>query len=373
MKYIKNIFILSILSLTFISCQEQNSPQIQTNKIEIGYINLKKEPVKYELELNAKIKANSLALVRPQISGIIEKQLFVDGSYVEAGDILYKIENSSYKAALSQNEALLSSAKANQISSEAKSKRADELLKFDGISKQEFDDIKASYLQAKALVEQRTAELKASKIDLERCEIKAPISGYIGISKVTIGSLVNANQSDALVDIKDTKTIFADMTQSYSEILALKNIINFNDKIELSLIFDDGAVYPYKGELKAKELGVDESSQTVTLRAVFPNPENLLLSGMMVKARLEAKNSIQAYLIPQQAVLRDQKANPIITLITNENKTLTKIIKTQRTIGNKWLVLDGIDENDKVIIEGLNKINSRSEIVAKDLNSKYKD
>lgn len=374
MKTIKTIFLLFFITLFLSSCEQKNDGnQKAQNPIEVGYINPKKEPINLEVELIGKVKAKELALVRPQVSGIIEKQLFKEGSFVKQGDILYKIDSASYKATLNQSLALLNSAKASLISAEAKSKRAEELLKFDGISKQEADEIKASYLQAKALVEQRVAELENAKIDLNRCEIKAPISGYIGISNVTVGALVNANQSEELVNIRDTQTVFVDLSQSYNEILNLKSIGDLEDDIEVSLKFDNGFEYPLKGKLEARELSVDESSQTVTLRAVFSNPNNLLLSGMMTKAILKSKKSIDGFLIPQQAVLRDQKANPIVTLVTPENKTITKIVKIERSVGNKWLILDGLEESDKIVVEGLNKINSRSVVSLKDLNSQYKD
>ncbi|OQR41323.1 efflux transporter periplasmic adaptor subunit [Aliarcobacter cryaerophilus] len=374
MKTIKTIFSLFFIILFLSSCEQKNDGnQKAQNPIEVGYINPKKEPINLEIELIGKVKAKELALVRPQVSGIIEKQLFKEGSFVKQGDILYKIDSATYKATLNQSLALLNSAKASLISAEAKSKRAEELLKFDGISKQEADEIKASYLQAKALVEQRAAELENAKIDLNRCEIKAPISGYIGISNVTVGALVNANQSEELVNIRDTQTVFVDLSQSYNEILNLKSIGDLEDDIEVSLKFDNGFEYPIKGKLEARELSVDESSQTVTLRAVFSNPNNLLLSGMMTKAILKSKKSIDGFLIPQQAVLRDQKANPIVTLVTPENKTITKIVKIQRSVGNKWLILDGLEESDKIVVEGLNKINSRSVVSLKDLNSQYKD
>lgn len=373
-KTIKTIFSLFFIILFLSSCEQKNDGnQKAQNPIEVGYINPKKEPINLEIELIGKVKAKELALVRPQVSGIIEKQLFKEGSFVKQGDILYKIDSATYKATLNQSLALLNSAKASLISAEAKSKRAEELLKFDGISKQEADEIKASYLQAKALVEQRAAELENAKIDLNRCEIKAPISGYIGISNVTVGALVNANQSEELVNIRDTQTVFVDLSQSYNEILNLKSIGDLEDDIEVSLKFDNGFEYPIKGKLEARELSVDESSQTVTLRAVFSNPNNLLLSGMMTKAILKSKKSIDGFLIPQQAVLRDQKANPIVTLVTPENKTITKIVKIQRSVGNKWLILDGLEESDKIVVEGLNKINSRSVVSLKDLNSQYKD
>ncbi|QNM93216.1 efflux RND transporter periplasmic adaptor subunit [Aliarcobacter cryaerophilus] len=374
MKTIKTIFSLFFIIFFLSSCEQKNDGnQKAQNPIEVGYINPKKEPINLEIELIGKVKAKELALVRPQVSGIIEKQLFKEGSFVKQGDILYKIDSASYKATLNQSLALLNSAKASLISAEAKSKRAEELLKFDGISKQEADEIKASYLQAKALVEQRAAELENAKIDLNRCEIKAPISGYIGISNVTVGALVNANQSEELVNIRDTQTVFVDLSQSYNEILNLKSIGDLEDDIEVSLKFDNGFEYPIKGKLEARELSVDESSQTVTLRAVFSNPNNLLLSGMMTKAILKSKKSIDGFLIPQQAVLRDQKANPIVTLVTPENKTITKIVKIERSVGNKWLILDGLEESDKIVVEGLNKINSRSVVSLKDLNSQYKD
>lgn len=373
-KTIKTIFLLFFITLFLSSCEQKNDTnQKAQNPIEVGYINPKKEPINLEIELIGTVKAKELALVRPQVSGIIEKQLFKEGSFVKQGDILYKIDSATYKATLNQSLALLNSAKASLISAEAKSKRAEELLKFDGISKQEADEIKASYLQAKALVEQRAAELENAKIDLNRCEIKAPISGYIGISNVTVGALVNANQSEELVNIRDTQTVFVDLSQSYNEILNLKSIGDLEDDIEVSLKFDNGFEYPIKGKLEARELSVDESSQTVTLRAVFNNPNNLLLSGMMTKAILKSKKSIDGFLIPQQAVLRDQKANPIVTLVTPENKTITKIVKIQRSVGNKWLILDGLEESDKIVVEGLNKINSRSVVSLKDLNSQYKD
>ena len=373
-KTIKTIFLLFFITLFLSSCEQKNDGnQKAQNPIEVGYINPKKEPINLEIELIGKVKAKELALVRPQVSGIIEKQLFKEGSFVKQGDILYKIDSATYKATLNQSLALLNSAKASLISAEAKSKRATELLKFDGISKQEADEIKASYLQAKALVEQRAAELENAKIDLNRCEIKAPISGYIGISNVTVGALVNENQSEELVNIRDTQTVFVDLSQSYNEILNLKSIGDLEDDIEVSLKFDNGFEYPIKGKLEARELSVDESSQTVTLRAVFNNPNNLLLSGMMTKAILKSKKSIDGFLIPQQAVLRDQKANPIVTLVTPENKTITKIVKIQRSVGNKWLILDGLEESDKIVVEGLNKINSRSVVSLKDLNSQYKD
>lgn len=372
MKTLTNLMLL-IFIIVFSACEDKKSSTQTPSLIEVGYITAKQDKVSISMNLSGRVKAKEVAQIRPQISGIVEKRVFKEGSFVQKGDILYKIDNSTYLANYNQTEALLNSAKASLFSYETKEKRAAELIKIDGVSQQEYDDIKASYLQAKALVKQREAELQSAKIDLQRCEIKAPISGYIGISSVTSGALVLANQSDALASIQDSKFVYVDLTISYSELLNLKNLINFDETVELTLTLDNNFTYPKRGILESKELSVDESSGTVTLRAEFENSDNILLPGMFVKATLHSSNKVGAFLIPQQAVLRDQKANPIITIINSENKPVQKVVNISRAVGDKWLILDGIDVEDKIIIEGLNKITSRSSLQLKDLNDKYKD
>lgn len=383
LKKSKLILFLITISILISACEEKSKNQIANEELEVGYITLEKQELSLIQELSGRVKPKLVSEIRPQISGIVKERLFVEGSFVNKGDILYTIDKASYQADFNKSLASLNSAKAALASSSAKLNRIEELVKFDGASKQELDDTKANYLQAKALLEQRNAELENSKIDLQRCDIKAPISGYIGISSVTSGALVIANQTNALASIKDSSYVYVDLNQSYSEMLNLKNLLNLNkaknkdndknEKTFVSLTLDDGSLYPIKGILQSKELEVDENTGTVTLRAEFENSDNILLSGMFVKASIESSSKIDGFLVPQQAVQRDQKANPIVTILNEDNTIKKQIIITQRAIGNKWLVSSGITSSDKIIIEGLNKITPKAKLVPKDLNEKYRD
>lgn len=370
-----SFFILSILFILS-GCEEKNSQSAQTKQtVEVGTITIKEQSIALQQELSGRVKAKLVSEVRPQINGIIEKQFFIEGSKVTQGEILYQIDSSSYKATYDQAKAALQSAKATLQSTKLKSQRYDELLKVDGISKQETDDAKASYLEALALVEEKKAALESAKIDLERTKIKAPISGYIGISTITQGALVSANQTTALTTIRDTNTVYVDLNQSQTQLLALKKLLTKENIKEgstnVNLILSDGTVYSHKGTLQLQEVSVDENTGSVTLRAIFSNDENILLPGMFVKATIEGAIDTKAFLLPQQAVSRDEKANPIITVVQDDNSIKRQQITIERAIGNKWVVTSGINNNDRIIIEGLNKINMKSKVNPIDVTNKY--
>lgn len=370
-----SFFILTILFILS-GCEEKNSQSAQTKQsIEVGTITIKEQPIALQQELSGRVKAKLVSEVRPQINGIIEKQFFIEGSKVTQGDILYQIDSSSYEAIYNQEKAALQSAKATLQSAKLKSQRYDELLKVDGISKQETDDAKASYLEALALVEEKKAALESAKINLERTKIKAPISGYIGISTITQGALVSANQTTALTTIRDTNTVYVDLNQSQTQLLALKKLLTKENIKEgntnVSLILSDETLYSHKGTLQLQEVSVDENTGSVTLRAIFPNDENILLPGMFVKATIEGAIDTKAFLLPQQAVSRDEKANPIITVVQDDNSIKRRQITIERAIGNKWVVTSGINNSDKIIIEGLNKINMKSKVNPIDVTNKY--
>ena len=333
-KKFKLYLFLILLPLFFASCQQEQKSQTAPAPIEIGFINPVKQSVSINIDLTGRVKAKNVAQIRPQIGGIIKKRVFIEGSFVEKDEVLYEIDDASYKATYDKAKAALASARANLLGSSLKLKRADELLKHDSISKQEFDDIKANHDSLAALVEQKIAELEMAKIDLQRCQIKAPISGYIGISSVTDGALVLANQSAPLAIIHDTNSVFVDLNQSYSEMLALKKILKDEEKNYIVLTLDDGTVHDEEGILETRELSVDEGSGTVTLRAEVGNKSGVLLPGMVVKATIESQSKVEAFLIPQQAVQRDQKGNPIVTIIDENSKAITKIVTTQRAIEN---------------------------------------
>lgn len=370
------IFILITATLIVLSgCENKVSSNPQIQIIEVGVITLQEQPIPLQQELSGRVKAKLVSQVRPQIGGIITKQLFTEGSFVKEGEILYQIDSASYQASFFQAKASLESAKVDAKNAKTKSQRYEELLKFDGTSKQEAEDAKAIYLQAEALVEEKKASLESAKIDLERTNIKAPISGYISISSVTKGALISANQTEALATIRDTSSVYVDVSQSNTQLLALRKLLSQKNiqkgNTEVSLTLSDGSIYEHKGELQLQEIAVDENTGSVTLRALFPNEKGILLPGMFVKATVQGAIDTKAFLLPQQAVSRDSKANPIITLLKEDNSIIKQMITIERAIGNRWLVSAGINNNDKIIIEGLNKINEKSKVNPIDVSSKY--
>ena len=368
----------NLLATTLIvlsGCEDKAPANTQAQTIEVGVITLQEQAIALQQELSGRVKAKLVSQVRPQIGGIIKEQLFKEGSFVKQGEVLYLIDSATYQATLNQAKASLQSAKVDVLNAKTKSQRYEELLKFDGTSKQEADDAKAVYLQAEALVQEKEANLESAKIDLERTKIKAPISGYISISNVTQGALVSANQSDALATIRDTSSVYVDLSQSNTQLLALRKLLSQENiqkgSTDVTLILSDESTYEHKGQLQLQEIAVDESTGSVTLRAQFSNTEGILLPGMFVRATIQGAIDTKAFLLPQQAVSRDSKANPIITLVKDDNTTIKQMITTQRAIGNKWLVTSGINNNDKIIIEGLNKINEKSHVTPIDVSSKY--
>lgn len=369
------LFIFITASWIILSGCEDKIPTTQAPTIEVGVITIQEQAIALQQELTGRVKAKLVSQVRPQISGIITKQLFTEGSLVTQGEILYQIDSATYQASYFQAKASLESAKVDAKNAKTKSQRYEELLKFDGTSKQEAEDAKAIYLQAEALVEEKKASLESAKIDLERTNIKAPISGYISISNVTKGALVSQNQTDALATIRDTNSVYVDLSQSNTQLLALRKLLSQENiqkgNAEVSLTLSDGSIYEHKGELQLQEIAVDESTGSVTLRALFPNEKGILLPGMFVKATVQGAIDNKAFLLPQQAVSRDSKANPIITLVQEDNSIKKQMITIERAIGNKWLVTGGINNNDKIVIEGLNKINEKSKVNPIDVSSKY--
>ncbi|MCG3692814.1 efflux RND transporter periplasmic adaptor subunit [Aliarcobacter butzleri] len=372
--YLKKIFLFLLVSL-FFGCNNENNNDIssETQQIEVGYITLKSEEVPLQQELSGRIKAIYKSEVRPQIDGIIKEQLFKEGSFVKKGDILYVIDPDSYQAIYEEALATLKSSEANLITLKLKNERYEESVKFDVISKQEADDAKAAYLQAIALVEQNKALVKSAKINLDRTKIKAQVSGVIGISNYTVGALVSQNQTNTLTTIRDTTKVYVDLSQSNNQLFKLKRLnkdsIKEND-INVNIILPDNTVYKHTGKLKLQEISVDEDTGYVTLRAEFPNPDGELLDNMFVNTIVES-GKYNAFLVPQQAVTLDAKSNYIVTTIQKDNTIQTKKITVIRAIDNKWLVTDGISQTDKIIIEGLGKINEKSIVIPKDVNNLY--
>jgi membrane fusion protein (multidrug efflux system) len=370
--YLKKLIFLLFLTF-FVGCssEEETDYSSENQVIEVGYITLNKQEVPLQQELSGRIKSIYKSEVRPQIDGIIKEQLFKEGSFVKQGDVLYIIDSDSYQAIYEEALATLKSSEANLITLKLKNERYEESVKFNVISKQEADDAKAAYLQAIALLEQNKALVKSAKINLDRTKIKAQISGFIGISNYTVGALVSQNQENVLTTIRDTSKVYVDLSQSNNQLFKLKKSNQNNikqDEINVNIILPDDTIYKHMGKLKLQEISVDEDTGYVTLRAEFPNPDGELLDNMFVNTIIENGN-VNAFLVPQQAVTLDAKSNYIVTVIQADNTTKTKQIKVERAIENNWLVTDGITQTDKIIIEGLSKINDKSIVIPKNIHN----
>lgn len=324
-------------------------------KPQVGVVTLEAEPFALTTELPGRTTAYRVAEVRPQVSGIIQKRLFNEGSDVKKGQQLYQIDPSVYEATLKSAEARLASAK-------SLSDRYALLVKEQAVSQQAHDEARAATLQAQA-------ELERAKIDLRYTKVLAPISGRIGRSAVTEGALVSNGQAQELATIQQLDPIYVDVTQPVQDLIALREDLESGrlqraaeNAAKARLILQDGSEYPLEGKMEVAEVSVDEGTGSVTLRAVFPNPDKRLLPGMFVHARLLAGVREQALLVPQQGVTRNARGEPTAMVVGPDNKVELRNIKTERAVGNRWLVSEGLNAGDRVITEGLQFIRPGVEV-----------
>ena len=326
---------------------------------EVGIITIQKQRVALTTELPGRTSAFMTAEVRPQVNGIIQKRLFTEGSDVKAGQVLYQIDPAPYRATWANAKASLSRAEATLMTNRLKARRYQELIKINAISQQENDDAQAGLKQAEADVEASKAALESARINLAYTRVTAPISGRIGRSAVTSGALVTANQAASLATIQFLGSMYVDVTQSNAELLQLKQHLASGllkkdgaSQAKVKLLLEDGSVYPLAGTLKFSEVTVDQSTGSVTLRATFPNPSQILLPGMFVRAVVEEGVNEQAILAPQRGVTRNPKGEAVVLVVGAGEKVEQRVIKAVRTIGENWLVSDGLAPGDRVILEG---------------------
>lgn len=345
---------LALLSLT--GCQEDSAPQAQQAP-QVGVVTLQPQPFALTTEVPGRTSAYRIAEVRPQVNGIIQKRLFTEGSEVKAGQQLYQIDPAMYEAAYK-------SAQATQISAKSLADRYKLLVADKAVSQQAYDEARAAGLQADAALEQ-------ARIDLRYTKVLAPISGRIGRSGVTEGALVTSGQTMAMATIQQLDPIYVDVTQSSKDLLALRADLAEgrlqkagDNSAKVQLVLEDGSHYVHEGTLEFSEVAVDEGTGSVTLRAVFPNPDHLLLPGMFVHAELLAGVKQQAILAPQQGITRNQRGEPTALVVNAENKVEQRVLKASRTVGSAWLVEDGLDEGDRLITEGLQFVQPGVEVKA---------
>lgn len=322
---------------------------------QVGVVTLKTQAYTLTSELPGRTTAFRIAEVRPQVNGIILKRLFTEGADVKAGQQLYQIDPAVYQATLD-------SAKATFESSNSLAGRYKQLINEQAVSRQEYDTAVGSAREAKAAVQ--TAE-----INLRYTKVYAPISGRIGRSLVTEGALVSNGQADAMATIQQLDPIYVDVIQSSAEMLKLRRELESgklqkagDNAAKVKLVLEDGSLYPIEGKLEFSEVSVDQTTGSVTLRAVFPNPDHTLLPGMFVHARLQSGVAENAILVPQQGITRDLKGTPTALVVNADNKVETRTLVANRTIGSDWLVEKGLNAGDRVITEGLQYVKPGAEV-----------
>jgi membrane fusion protein, multidrug efflux system len=343
-------FILPALAMSLVlaACDRPQQQQ-QMPPANVGYTVVKEQPVPLLVELPGRTNPFAVSEIRPQVSGIIQKRLFVEGSTVKQGQPLYQIDPAPYRAVYDNAMATLAATK-------SKADRYAHLLSESAIAPQDADDARASYLQAKANAD-------AARINLGYTRIVASISGRIGASTVTEGALVTAQQATALTTVSTLDPIYVDVSQSSSELVALRRAVQAGSvnstgplTAEVSLKLDDGSVYPEKGKLQFTDVTVDPATGAVQLRAIFPNHDNILLPGLYVRATINQGIDPHGILVPQNAVGHNQKGEPTALVVDAKNFARLRLLKTGRAIDGNWQVLEGLKPGEKVITEGLAKV-----------------
>ena len=358
------LFCVSVLALSACS-QEPSAPPPPP---EVGVVKLAPQSVTLTNELPGRISSLETAEVRPQISGVIRRRLFTEGSDVRAGQLLYEIEDAPYRAALAQARGSLAVAQATVRSTALQAQRYKDLVAINAVSKQQYDDAIAAAQEARANVAAQKGAVQVAQVNQNFTQIRAPISGRIGRSLFTPGALVTAAQADPLTTIQRTDMVYVDLTQSAAQIIDLKQAmaaggVSEDDGTPVKLILPNGSIYPIDGRLQFADVTVDSSSGAVTLRATFPNPDGLLLPGMYVRAKLAEGKRSSVILAPQQGVTRDPRGRASAMVIGKDNKVEVRQIETDRAVGDKWIVTKGLNVGDRLVVEGL--VNLRPGTVVK--------
>ena len=333
----------------------------QAGAPDVGVVVVSAAPVNMTTELSGRTSAFLTSDVRPQVGGLIKQRLFTEGGYVKQGQPLYQIDPAPYQAAYASAQASLAQAKAGLTTAQLKAGRYAELVTINGVSKQENDDAQAALGQAQAAVQSAEAAVQTAGINVDYTKVLAPISGRIGKSNVTPGALVTASQATELTRIQNIDQVYLDINESANDLMAQRQQmasgqISQPDTADVELVLDNGTVYPLHGKLQFADVTVDPATGTVTLRALFPNPNGVLLPGMFAKARVVAGVVGNGILVPQAAVTRDPQGNATVMVVGPGDKAEVRTLTVAQTVGDKWLVTGGLQSGDRVIVEGLQKV-----------------
>ena len=366
-------------SFVLTGCDDNKSQQAaQQQPPEVGVVTIKNEPLKITTELPGRTSAYRVAEVRPQVSGIILKRNFVEGSDIKAGESLYQIDPATYQASYQSAQGDLAQAEANARIAQLTVKRYKPLLGTKYISQQDYDTAVATAAQNDAAVQAAKANVETARINLAYTKVTSPISGRIGKSAVTEGALVQSAQTTALATVQQLDPMYVDVTQSSDEFMRLRadlesGKLKQNDgKANVTLMMQNGNEYSQPGTLEFSDVTVDETTGSITLRAIFPNPDHRLLPGMFVRARLEAGTNPNAILVPQQGVTRNPTGQATAMVVGADNKVEVRSITTSQAIGDKWLVTAGLKPGERVITVGLQRAKAGAQVTPQEVSDDAK-
>ena len=330
---------------------------------EVAVVTISTQQIILTTELPGRTSAYRIAEIRPQVNGLIQKRLFTEGSDVKAGQELYQIDPAPFQTVIDSAKASRGRAEANLPAIQLRVARYKEALADKAVSQQDFDDADAALKQTEADIQYWKAIVETARINLRYTRVTSPISGRIGKSDVTDGAIVTAYQPMTLATVQQLDPIYVDVTQSTTDLLRLKRRLedgrldhNGKNLNQARLILEDGTKYPLEGTLQFRDISVDPTTGSVIMRAVFPNPKGVLLPGMFVRAVLKEGVNTNAILIPQQAVSRDPKGNPVALIADSTSKVEQRLLSLDRAIGDQWLVFSGLAPGDRVIVEGMQKV-----------------
>ncbi|OZI25242.1 efflux RND transporter periplasmic adaptor subunit [Bordetella genomosp. 7] len=363
-------------ALAVAGCGKDADPPA-AGKPQVGVVTLTTRPVQLTTELPGRTAAFRVAEVRPQVSGIVTKRLFTEGGQVRAGQQLYQIDPALYQASYNSQQAALARAQAQLKTAGLLVQRYKPLAESRAVSRQAYDDAVAARDQAAADVQAAKAALETARISLVYTKVLSPIDGIIGRSSITEGALVTANQAAPLASVQQIDPIYVDVTQSSVDLLRLKSALESGllqrqadkDSARATLTLADGSQYGHEGTLQFSEVTVDEGTGSVTLRAVFPNPDNKLLPGMFVRARIIEGTVPQGVLAPQRGITRDQRGRPTALVVNAENKAELRLLTVDRAIGDQWLVTSGLQAGDRVIVEGVQNVRPGIDVQAREFDA----
>ncbi len=367
---------LFVFGLALAGCSEaqpQAGPRTASPPA-VDVVTLRARPVTLTTDLPGRTSAYRTAEVRPQVSGVLLKRLFDEGDTVEAGQQLYQIDPAPYEAALASAKATLAHAEASVRTAQAAVDRYRPLIATHAVSKQDFDNAVGTLEQDKADVASAEAAVKTAAINLTYTKVLSPITGRTSRSSVTEGALVTASQTTSLVTITQLDPIYVDVTQSTTTMLRLKRelasgqISSVGDgKVPVKLLLEDGSAYDQAGALQFSEVTVDQGTGAVTLRAIFPNKDGLLLPGMFVREQLQEGIVQNGILAPQQGVTHNQKGEPTALVVDPDAKVQLRLLKTDRAVGNSWLIADGLKDGDRLIVSGVQKVRPGMQVTVNEI------